>query len=186
MRDCVEVLLSFINADWSSWPLVIMVTAYLIERRYHSEISSMIGRISVVKWGESKIEMNSEYAQSKQLMNDISNEGKGNYEDLKKYFEFEMLYNMAYRSQLQMMITIKNMNNMPMPYFTAMNFFVLHRSSLPIMNQSIANEMSYFQWLIDMKLVNRNQDNSFVLTMKGVEFVGYIYMRNYNLNNKNF
>ena len=182
MEICMDEILSVLNANWSIWPLVSIVIIGIVEYCHHKDISSMIDRISIVKWGEKQLEMNSKTVQ--QSANEMPNLNNDNIEELKKHLEFERLYNMAFQSQLQMLINIKNMNNMPMPYVNANNFFLLHRSMLPITSQPMANEIAYFQWLLDMNLVERKSDNSFILTEKGIEFIGYIFLRNYNINLK--
>ena len=182
MEICMEGILALLNANWSIWPIVSIVIIGIVEFCHRNDISSMIDRISIVKWGEKQLEMNPKSVQ--QLTNGMPSHDNDNIEELKKHLEFEKLYNMAFRSQLQMLINIKNMSNAPMPYVSANNFFLLHRSMLPIGTQHMTNEIAYFQWLLDMNLVERKSDNSFILTDKGIEFIGYIFLRNYNINLK--
>lgn len=182
MERCMQEILAFLNANWSSWPLVSIAIIGIVELCHRKEISSMIDRISIVKWGEKQLEVNPKAIQ--QLTNEMPSSNNDNIEELKKQLEFERLYNMAFQSQLQMLLNIKNMNNTPMSYMYASNFFLLHRSMLPIASQPTANEIAYFQWLVDMNLIERKSDNSFILTEKGMEFIGYIFLRNYNINLK--
>ena len=183
MYACYEVFLSLLNANWSSWPMVIIIVICLVDHFYHNEISALLGRVSVVKWGEKQIELNLKEIKQGQMSNEYVDK---DYNELKKCYEYEIIYNWAYGTQLQMLIAMKNMGNNPMLYQNAINYFLYHRSLLPMNGQIVADEVSYFKWLQDRGVVVRQVDGSFILTPKGIDFVRYIYMANYNINLKMF
>lgn len=193
----MEFILDFINGNWSSFPLVVVIIVIIIEFNHKNDITLLINRISHLKIGGNQLDLGAGPIQSENfkqikekdgdgsLGKDDKNDDLDDIDTIKKYYKFEQIYNMAFGSQLQMLSVIRTNGNQPMPYNYALSFFNTYQNMLPPVNRSPNNEWLYFKWLIDVNLV-KQENNSFVLTDYGMDFLMYLFKRNYNLNLKLF
>lgn len=183
-----EFVINLLNANWSVWLLAVIILVILVEYNHKNDISALISRVSLIKWGENQFGFDTKMLQMNQEPMASNTEGNNDEDinDIRKKYKFEVLYNVIYRSQLMMMTFIKDNNNNPMPYQFAINFFIIHKNFIPSNNlYNIEQyENSYFNWLVIAGLIKQSSSNSFTLTEFGIEFLTYIYRRNYDVNFK--
>ena len=196
----MDVLLNFLNGNWSSMPILIAVVVFIVEHYHHADISLLVNRIKSLDVLGNRLDLGASVNQSDTLKDiKLSDNplGKNNSEiqenknakssesvevsdisQIIKYYEFEKIYNAAFGTQLQMMEMIKRNGNQPMSYQVAFSYYMMHQNLLhPIYRTT--DDAPYFQFMEETKLLKR-ENNNFQLTEFGVEFLAYIYMRNYN------
>lgn len=199
-----ETFLRFLNGNWSSTPLLVVIVVCIVEHFHHTDISLLVNRIKSLDVLGNKMDLGTTVTQNDtfgdinlgdglleiQNVKSNENENKGitdrkkkmdesNIDQIKKYYEFEMIYNSAFGTQLQMLDQIKRNGNQPMPYQMALNYYMSHQNLLPPVNRS-ADSSAYFKFMEETKTIKREND-CFQLTEFGKEFLTYIYARNYNL-----
>ena len=199
------LIIELVNGNWSSWPIVFIIVFVILEYYHHNAISDLIGRIKHIKINREYFEVSGttkqqnvseleddvvklksveckEEEKKETEKNNFSNYIK-HYEKLKCGYELERIYNVIYRSQILMMLEIKNNNNMPMPYQYSYSYFYSHLNFLNPNDRGKENPILYFQWLENTNLVKGTEDG-YILTQLGYDFLKYIYENNYNINLK--
>lgn len=102
---------------------------------------------------------------------EIVNEGK-NGTSL-HYNEFDLIYTVIYRSQIDMLEKIRSDGNIPMLFESTFKFYENHLKCIPESKKFYANPAPYFQWLEDVKLIDGG-DGGYILTTFGLKFLKYI------------
>lgn len=94
--------------------------------------------------------------------------------------EFELIYTVIYRSQIDMLEKIRSDGNIPMLFESTFKFYENHLKCIPESKKFYANPALYFQWLEDVKLIDEG-DGGYILTTLGLNFLKYIKDKEYDL-----
>ena len=117
-RIDMDFLIELVNSNWSCWPVVSLIIFAMLEHYHHGAISNLIGRIKHIKFNRDCFEVSGEIKQQelsqsgnddvrledkegkeesiKESTENNANSSMRHYEEMKRRYKFERIYNAIY------------------------------------------------------------------------------------------